>query len=435
VSRNPILSFIGAIFLLLSLPLPFGIPASAQDTSGEALGGTLSADPEGWAFRPSIVVSADGLPIVAWTQHRNPAVWELSGTYVKRWVNGRWIPLGGRIGHTLGQLGARWPEGYSPSIAVLNNTPHVAWYEGGGYGWGQAGDVQLRSSIFVAQWDGGQWVYYRSPDQPHGALNLPVGEVEGGIAASGRDPRLAVIRGVLYAAWIEAWRNRGNVLVVKHLEQNRWVQDGRELSLAPGTYGWIIDLALADVGGIPHVAWSEFSRRRDSIRPPTLQVASLIGGRWIPLGRPISASTTGLVGYLALTAHNGIPVVAWQEREPTGHNLIHVRQWNGRIWEPLGSALNSDAAKGEAGRPALASDGTRLWLAWAEGQPGRPASLYVRVLGPTGWDGPRGPLNLAPGLGAADSPALAASNGRVYIAWAEKSPPPATKQVYVKQLR
>ena len=136
-----------------------------------------------------------------------------------------------------------------------------------------------------------------------------------------------------------------------------------------------------------------------------------------------------------MAAIEGSPHVAWQERTQAGNNQIYASRWDGRRWVGTGGALNSNAERGEAGRPALASNGARLWLAWTEGAPSQRSGLYLRSLAPSGWSAPSGPLNVDPALGAADSPALAAGGGHLYLIWAEKNPPPATKQVYVRMLQ
>jgi len=126
-------------------------------------GGSLSADVQGWAYNPAIAAAQDGTIYAAWTQHRNPSAWVFSGIYVKRWAGSSWEQLGARIGHT--SRDADWPEAYDPSIAVLGTTPYVAWYEGGGYGWGNCCKV----SVFVAHWDGTRWIYDNNSAVPNGA--------------------------------------------------------------------------------------------------------------------------------------------------------------------------------------------------------------------------------------------------------------------------
>src|SRR3954468_3527153 len=129
-------------------------------------GATLSADPQGWASTPTIAAAPDGSLFAAWAQHRNPSVWERSSPYAAHWVNGAWQPLGGRIGGTV--------AGFAPSLVVLGGTPYVAWYESDGGGVGVVGGQNVGACVFVAHWNGSQWVRDAAATMPNGALNSAV---------------------------------------------------------------------------------------------------------------------------------------------------------------------------------------------------------------------------------------------------------------------
>lgn len=388
---------------------------------------SLSIDPQGWALSPVIAASDDGRLYAAWSQHRAPAQWEFADIYVKRWTGSGWDVLGGRVGHSIGQTGGTWTEAYAPSLATVAGIPYVAWYEGGGYGWGKVGETPISSSVFVAHWDGRQWALARSPTMPNGALNTRPD-------ATGRTPKLAAVNGVLHVAWIESrvvpnWGTH-NVVVVRRLVDGRWIPAGQELRGAPTDgHGRIIDLAIVDGGGVAYVAWTEYSGvpRRSSVR-----VARLDGNQWGSLGGALNAVTDGAANYLALAALGKTIHVIWQERSPAGNYQIYGRTWSGSGWSFAGGSLSIDPARGEAGRPALLAAASRLWLAWTEGAPGRPAGLYLRSLETGAWGPAQGPLHADPVHGAPDSPSLAAFQGRLFLIWAEKGPPPATKQIYVR---
>lgn len=411
----------------LALILLAGASGTALAALWSSRGGTLSSDPQGWAFHPAVAAAGNGSIYVAWTQHRNPAIWEFSGIYVKRLTGGVWEPLGGRIGHVDKEDGAKWPEAFSPSIAVLGTMPYVAWYEGGGYGWG----TSIKTSVFVAHWDGSRWVYDRNSANANGALNTSA-------TSDGRNPQLAVVNGILYAAWIEFRQSANyNVIVVKKLEGGVWVAAGPEISASTATGSRIIDLSLADAGGGRlYLAWSEFRHNTGSSvvqnSPGTVQVQLLSGGKWSPLGSALNASTEGYANYLSMTLLGGAPCVAWQERSVTGPNRIRFASWNGSAWILDKTILNVDAASGEAGRPSLAGDGTRVWLAWTEGPPGQKSQLYVRSYSGGVWSAPESGLNASTLDGSSDSPALAVSGGIPFVAWAERNFPSETKQVYLK---
>jgi hypothetical protein len=421
-----LVGLIGATVVSLCSP-GSGTPADAPASPS---GASLSADPQGWAFHPSVAVANDGTVYVAWTQHTRPESWQHAGTWVKRWAHGSWQALDGRIGHTHRDPGGRWTEGYAPSLAILDGTPYVAWYEGGGYGWGVIGSTDIRSSVFVAHWDGSRWTLDANAGMPNGALNT-----DPDIAA--RTPALSAVGGVLHAAWIEVRRipERGtyNVVVVKRLTGGRWLSVGPDLRAESADSTRMLDLALVDAGGLPHVAWSEAATANAGGRAQ-VHVAKWTGREWTRIGRSLNVSRSGFANYVALAASGTALHLAWQERTVAGNNQIYVKNWDGSGWTAAAGSLNVDPARGEAGRPALASDGSRLWLAWTEGTPGQRGGLYARALGPGGWGAPVGPLNADREAGAPDGPALGAGVGGVFLTWAEKNPPPATKQVYVRAL-
>jgi hypothetical protein len=400
------------------------------DAPASPLGGSLSADPQGWAFHPTVAVAKDGTLYVAWSQHMRPENWQHVGTWVKRWAHGSWQPLGGRIGHTNSDPGGRWTEGYAPSLAILDGTPYVGWYEGGGYGWGTIGSTNIRSSVFVAHWDGSQWALDGNAGMPNQALNTDP-------EAAARTPALAAVGGVLHAAWIEVRRvpERGayNVVVVKRLTGGRWVPVGQDIRAESADNTRMLDLALIEASGSPHVAWSEAATANAGGRPQ-VHVAKWTGSEWTRIGRALNVSRNGFANYVALAGSATALHLAWQERGIAGPNQLFVKSWDGSAWTAAPVSLNVDPDRGEAGRPALVSDGSRVWLAWTEGPPGQRGGLYARALGPGGWGPPIGPLNADREAGAPDGPTLGAGSGGVFLAWAEKNPPPATKQVYVRTL-
>jgi hypothetical protein len=402
----------------------------SEDRTGVAVE-SLSADPQGWASNPTVSLAPDGTVYVAMAQHTAPPGWQLSGISVKRWSNGRWDALEGRIGHTRGQDGAQNASAYAPSLAVVGHTPYVAWYEGGGYGWGKIENTHISASIFVAHWGGGQWVLDRDPRMPNGALNSAPD-------AAARTPKLAVVGGRLFAAWVETRRIRGgggfNVVVIKQLLDGQWQAAGGDLwdgdKPVPAR---IVDFAAADVAGILHVAWTEHRRGGDP-QSTRVNVARLHGTDWVKGRGVLNVASDGYANHVAMTALHGEPYVAWQEHSLNGNERIFVKVLRDGRWVDTGGPLSMDPA-GEAGRPALAATGSEVWLAWAEAPRGQRALLRVRTLGRGGWAAAGAPLNVAASTGAADSPALAAADGRVVVAWAEKTPPPATKQVYARALQ
>jgi hypothetical protein len=420
----------GCLLLVLVGLLPLAIiPVGAQAATpaGPAgwrfKGGTLSVDPQGWASHPSIAIGSDGHPIVVWSQHLNPLKWQKSSLYIKKWTGSGWQPLGGPVQ----KPGGAWNEAYDPDIAVLNGTPYLTWYEGGGYGWGL--DPPTKTSVFVAHWNGSQWVFDGHPESSNGSLNTNVATYDA------RNPSIAVIDGTIYVAWIELRtipnsNDLYNVVIVKHLENGRWVQDGSPVLVGGAEAKMMIDVAIADVGGVPHLAFSQWKYSAHS----SVHAFRFVKGTWEPLGDSLNALSRGFANYLDIVSHAGAPHVAWQEKTQTGVYQIYVKRWDGSRWVAHGGALNAHPDSGEAGRPSLASAGTKLMLAWAEGRRGEKAQVYVRTLTGSGGGELEGSLNVDPTDSGADTAVIAlSSTGVPFVAWAEKNVERLLpKQVYVR---
>jgi len=421
---------------LLSCTVLGPVTAAPQASSWTRKGGSLSIDAQGYGYNPSIAVGANGAIYAVWSQHRKADVAEMASPYAAVYSGGAWQPLGGRIGNTPGPAFA---QGFDPSIALLGNTPYVAWYEGGGYGWGAINGVFFGSSIFVSHWDGSAWVRDANAAMANGSLNVL--NTASGWNLHGRAPRIAVVNNKVYCAWVE---NRPgdyaatgyNVIIVKHLSAGQWVQDGPEFNAGNTSGSRVVDLSIADVGGDPVVAWPEFARTSSASgmvnSPGTLQVVKLSGGMWTPLGGTLNVSGSATLGGVSLAASGSTPYVAWQERSVAGRNQIYVKHWTGSAWVADGASLNADPAGGEAGRPTLAAGSGSVWLAWTEGALGQPAQLYARSLSGGAWSAAEGSVNVDTAKGSADTPALAMAGSVPQLVWGEFDPASSSQQIYVK---
>ncbi|MCP3057295.1 Ig-like domain-containing protein [Myxococcus sp. K38C18041901] len=90
---------------------------------------------------------------------------------------------------------------------------------------------------------------------------------------------------------------------------------------------------------------------------------------WLPMGGAISAypGNTPAENMVMKVGTDGVPVIAWSESDGTNKH-IHVRQWSGQDWRPLGGPLRVHAMSGaHAERPDLAIDNSgRIIIAWDE---------------------------------------------------------------------
>jgi len=228
-----------------------------------------------------------------------------------------------------------------------------------------------------------------------------------------------------------------SVVVVKHLDAGQWIQDGAEFNVGNTTGSRITDLAISDIGGVPHVVWSEYLRSYAAgtgtkNSPGTVQIARFFGGAWTPLGGTLNISSSGYSWGVALAVSGTTPYVAWQERSAGGRNQLYVKHWTGAAWAADGASLNADPVGGEACRPTLAADGSTVWLAWAEGSLGQPSQLYARSLSGGVWSAAEGSLNRDTVNGAADTPTVVMTGSVPQVLWGEYDPASSTQQVYVK---
>jgi hypothetical protein len=130
------------------------------------------------------------------------------------------------------------------------------------------------------------------------------------------------------------------------------------------------------------------------------------------------------------------PVIAACEATDGGRAQLFVYAWKGGQWTKLGDALNVLGSDGGAFRPAVASDGKNIFVAWPEFLPGRPPLLFVKKWDGSKWSVVGAALNDAVGKGAATDPVMAVLNGKPVVAWTEAIPcGEKLQQVFVKAMK
>lgn len=101
----------------------------AEVGPGSASGGGISNN-SGYSGHPSIAVSPNGTPYIAWADSSTPGEWEI---YVRMWNGSNWAEVGtgsasgGGISNSLVQA-------QFPSLAIdLNGIPYIIWVDGTNY--------------------------------------------------------------------------------------------------------------------------------------------------------------------------------------------------------------------------------------------------------------------------------------------------------------
>lgn len=181
----------------------------------------------------------------------------------------------------------------APSLQVVGGTLYAAWHESEKVLTTDPNAPRyLPAEVFVSAWTGTEWKPTSS-----GGLNVSAG-------TNAIVPQLATDGTVLYLAfneWISATASspRAALLYVKRWDGQQWMSVGGPLNVGAetGVHG---PPAIGIVGGVLHVAWTEYSERTDS------------------QGQPLDVSK------------------------------VYVKKWTGQDWIQLGGPLNYDPAKGRA---------------------------------------------------------------------------------------
>ncbi len=284
--------------------------------------------------------------------------------------------------------------------------PIVSWGESNGAVWG----------YFFRRAEGNAW-----PQAAASVFPLPVATFSLPTrAAFAVDPR-----GRLVMALPEATSDHTSTIRVRRWDGQSWEILGLGLQAANNRLTEVSSAALAfNCSGEPVVAWGEIGPGEPSLG---IHVRQWNGTSWQPLGERLSAYPDGVRGNgsngerpsLAVDSR-GFPLVAWDEsalREFIGR--VHVRQWDGGRWLPVGGGVVSDdlVSKGNSYSPSLVLDGADVpyvtWTQWHwEGQGARLVNQVRRFSGEQ-WAG-----ILAPG--PRSEPMLAALGSRVFVLFARE---------------
>jgi hypothetical protein len=249
--------------------------------------------------RPRITIDGE-TPYVVFTQAGPSGANEI---VVDKFTGGAWVRVGGAL-----DPGG---QGFNPSIAVVAGVPYVAWREGR--------STDATWTIRVARFTGGAW------HALGGALNVDP-------AGGGADePSIADIGGVPYVAFDEissiAVGFATRVHVRRWSEESGWQTVGGPLNLDPDEEGY--EPSIADIGGIPTVAWREASQDL-TINRIDVKYWDPVRGEWSQIGGPLNVDPSHYATDPALAGVAGVPWVTWSENASagsTGSFQIRVKRW------------------------------------------------------------------------------------------------------------
>jgi hypothetical protein len=430
-------------------PLPVVEPAPVYDLAAlpkaegqwMRLGDGPVTAVKGWALRPSLAAQGKDL-LLAFQEYDPPGKYQDEGSFVYgfRYADGQWGKVSGRAISDAGQFSQTPSAGFDST-----GKPVVAY---------QSIDPFKAIDIIVKRFDGGQWAVAGTPTGH--AKTLPA------------MPSLVGGPGELAVAWqCHPGYGKGMAIYVAENSGDAWPQVVG--GLAPGAKDGALnvgDVATAraqfvslarDSKGRLVAAWQEqkAGSEGENATPERIHVRRFEKGQWAELAKELPTTAPDRAFSYAMTLHDGEPVVAACEGTDGGRAKLIVRAWKRGTgvspvndgqdahapqdgqWMVLGDGpLNVLGPEGGTLKPALASDGKNLYVAWPEFLPSRPPLLFVKK-----WDGARwtligGPLNDQPGQGAAHNPTMAVLDGKPVVAWTEHVvDSDSLRQLFVKELK
>jgi hypothetical protein len=260
-------------------------------------------------------------------------------------------------------------------------------------------------------------------------------------------PSFALVAGVPYVAWQRSGGGGSEIHVARlSATGTAWEAVGGSLTAANAGGA---QPSIADIGGVPHVAFMESDDDGDF----QIHVARLAadGTTWERIGetadpaKPINESASRDAFAPSLASIAGVPFVAWRELDGT-NSEIRVARLNGggAGWDKVGQTLSpaspiNQLASADAFEPSLTAVGSVPHVAWREFDGGNFEIRVARLnAAGTGWDkvgqtlNPSSPVNQSGG-GDAREPSLSAIGGVPFVAWRE-APIGGTFQTRVARL-
>ncbi len=393
--------------------------------AGSASGGGVSGFLRP-AIYPSVAVSQNGLPIVAWCGFADA---DTSDIYLLRWNGTDWEELAGS--GTEGGVSNRHGSSYYPSLALdADDNPVLAWHAG----------FAGRADIFLRRWNGDQWQELGGSGSQFGISNTN---------RESRDPSLSLdSNGHPVVAWTESLADSENVeIYLRRWNGTTWEEveqsaSGNGISNNPGV-SWYPSV-IVDDNDQPVVAWYDYT-------PSDPEVCSEIylrrfnGNTWEELGS--SATLGGVSDRYAMAQHpsvaleqNGQPVVVWHDYIFRGASIkeIYLRRFNGADWEGVGNSTEGIAhSPNNSEYPSLAlGQNDYPVVAWQDSY-GLDAGLDIFLLQWNGstWEGIGGsdePGGISNNSGNSKNASLALNSiGYPTVAWDDRTS--GQTQIYLRQ--
>lgn len=154
-------------------------------------------------------------------------------------------------------------------------------------------------------------------------------------------------------------------------------------------------------------------------------LSALPAATWVPDGDSlnISRSTeTSLAAtphalFPSITFKGGTPYISWPEINNKGVSIVYVKHKEGKEWVPDGGPLNISLIM-PAASPAIAAAQNNIYVAWSEPDSKNIARVYVKRWDGGEWGQTGGVLNVNT-ANHASNPVLSGGYSSLYVAWSE----------------
>ena len=393
--------------------------------TGSASGGGISNN-GGQSDYPSIAITTDGAPIIAWRDDSDGD----REIYAKHWSGSAWQEMG---------------TGSASGGGISDNSAASAWPS-----WGVAPDGTIyltwhdhitadgNVEIYVLRWNGTTWEEVGAGSASGGGISNNSGDSWVPSSAIAPD-------GTPYIAWQDDSDGDSDIYA-RRWNGSIWEEVGAGSAGQSGisnNKGTSADPSLAVApDGTPYLAWAD-----DSSGDFEIYMRSWNGATWEEVGSG-SASGGGISDNTGTSATpslvidaDGVPYVAWHD-DSDGDYEIYAKRWNGSGWDEVGtgSAVGGGISdnSGTSARASLAidPDGTP-YLAWHDDSDGD-YEIYVKRWDGSSWQeigassATGGGISSNGSLSTMSSLAIA-PDGTPYVVWEDAARGWDFKEIYVRR--
>jgi hypothetical protein len=260
-------------------------------TSWELVGGgSMNVDVTDGAVGASVAFGGS-TPFAVWLELTYAPYYQV---YVKHLDGVNWVQDGGNLASSTTDSAG------SASIAVVNNTPYVAFSE--------HDSGTNRFLVYVKHFNGTDWV------QNGGSLNVDSNK-------NAWEPKIYNSNGTIYVVWYES--NISGVLdqiFVKYFNGANWVQVGGSLNVEPLQEAETPNVVF--VGNQPYVTWYESSAGEDQVF-----VKHYNGSAWVQDGSSLNINTNYYARFPAVASLQDLDLyTTWVENNSSGIQQIRVKK-------------------------------------------------------------------------------------------------------------